>query len=163
MIFEVCREWLGGGVDGSRWKSEGVVWSWWNHASEFRGAALCKLIGSAEIYSDNRGVVRSSKKGEVECISVSDKDGYLWIQDWDKVNAHKAQDRLPAAWVKPHTSAMKKAQMTQQQRQVATADDQADELVQGGALDGTEVAECRRKRITKQNTCCKKESRDLSL
>ena len=79
---------------------------------------------------------------EVECISVSDNDGYLWIQDWDKVNAHEEQDRLTVAWVKPHTSAMKKAQMTQQEWQIATADDQADELFQGGAaLDGTEVAE----------------------
>ena len=55
--------------------------------------------------------------------------------------------------------------MTQQQRQVATADDQADELVQGGALDGTEVAEQVSKEADKaeQNTCCKKVSRDLSL
>ena len=33
-----------------------------NHASELRGAALCQLIGSAAIYSDNRGVVLSLKK-----------------------------------------------------------------------------------------------------
>ena len=143
-----------------------MVWSWWNHASQFRGAAFCKLIGSAEIYSDNRGVVRSLKKGEVECISVSDKDGYLWIQDWDQVNARKEQDRLTVAWVKAHTSGMKKAQVTQQKRQIATANDQADELVQGGAaLDGTEVAEQVSKEVdkAKQNTCCKKVSRDLSL
>ena len=92
--LEVCREWLGGGVDGSRWKSQGVVWSKWNHASELRVAALCQLIGSAAVYSDNRGVVHSLKKGEVECVSVSHKDAYLWIQDWDQVDAHKEHDRL---------------------------------------------------------------------
>ena len=78
----------------------------------------------------------------MECTTVSHKDAHLWIQDWDQVNAHKEQDRLTAAWVKAHTSGMKKAQMAQQKRQIATANDQADELVQSGAaLDGAEFAE----------------------
>ena len=78
----------------------------------------------------------------MECTSVSHKDVPLWIQDWDLVNAHKEQDRLTAAWVKAHTSGMKKAQMAQQKRQIATGNDQADELVQSGAaLDGAEFAE----------------------
>ena len=87
-------------------------------------------------------VVHSLKKGEVECISVIHKDAYLWIQDWEKVNAHKEQVRLTVAWVKAHTSGMKKAQTAQQKRQIATANDQAAELVQSGAaLDGAEFAE----------------------
>ena len=95
--------------------------------------ALSKMIGPAEIYSDSRGVVQALNEGEAECISANHKDADLWIQVWDK----EQELRLGVAWVKAHTSAKEKAQLTQQKKQFAMANDEADELANGGAtLDG---------------------------
>ena len=45
---------------------------------------LSKLIGSAEIYSDNRGFVQSLNTGDVERIDANSKDVDFWIQVWDE-------------------------------------------------------------------------------
>ena len=95
---------------------------------------LSQMIGPADIYSDNRGGVVASKSCEVECISANHKDADLWIQVWVKVNVHKEQDLgFRIVRVKAHNSAKEKAKMTQQDGQIAMANDKADELAKGGA------------------------------
>ena len=94
--------------------------------------ALSKLIGSAEIYSDNRGVVQALNRGQVECIHANHDDADLWIKVWVKVDGHKEQDRrLGVVWVKAHTSAKEEAQMAQQDTQIAMANDKAEERAMG--------------------------------
>ena len=65
-----------------------------------------------------------------------------WIQVWDMARGHKEQDlRLWVAWFKAHTSATEKAQMTQQNKQLAMTNNKVDELAKGSAtLDGAEFA-----------------------
>ena len=53
----------------------------------------------------------------------------LDLRVWEWVNEHKEEDfRVGAAWVQAHTSAKEKAQMTLQNRQVAVANDKANEI-----------------------------------
>ena len=76
-------------------------------------------------------------------MSANHKDADLWIQVWDKVDEHKEQDLgFRVVWVKAHTSAKEKAKMTQQNGQIAVANDEANELAKGGAtLDVSEKLE----------------------
>ena len=67
-------------------------------------------------------------------MNANRKDADLWMRVWEKVNGHQEQGfRLRLAWVKDHTTAKEKAQMTQQNKQTALANDEADELAKDGA------------------------------
>ena len=41
--------------------------------------ALCKLCGSSEIFSSNRGVVQALCRGEVDCISAGHNGAHLRV------------------------------------------------------------------------------------
>ena len=72
-------------------------------------------------------------------------------------NLHEEQDiRLRVAWVKMHTRANEKAQMTHQNKQIAVTNGKTDELAGGGALlDGLTLrSKWRRVRIRSGSFHC---------
>ena len=92
--WKECRMWFGGGADGSRWRSEAVVWSWWKQASELRGAEdhqesgdLGATYGLVQVEWAGGDPLRQSRRGpSLECINANHNHADLWSQVSDKVN-----------------------------------------------------------------------------
>ena len=105
--------------------------------------AFCKLCGPSETFSDNRVVVPTLNTGEVDCISAGHHGVDSWVLVWSQIDEciEEGSDKS-VMWTEAHTTLEEKAKMSLEDRQVAWANEKADELPKTGALkDGAEVAE----------------------
>lgn len=85
------------------------------------------------MYPDNRGVVQTLNKSHVEFVSTNHKDADLWMGIWWKVNEHNGQGlRVKVVWITARTTAKEKAQMTQQNNQIAVCNGTAEEIAHTG-------------------------------
>ena len=96
--------------------------------SRYLHMALCKLCGPSEIFSHNRGMVQTLNKIEVDCISAGHRGTDLWMLVWSKVGEciDEGVD-IRVVWTKEHTTFEEKAKVTPEDRQVAWANEKADE------------------------------------
>ena len=86
------------------------------------------------MYPDNRGVAQTLNKSDVELVSTNHKDADLWMGIRWNVNEHSGQTlRVKVVWITARTTAKEKAQMTQQNNQIAFANDTAEDIAVTGA------------------------------
>ena len=104
---------------------------------------LCKTCGPSENFADNRGVVQALTEGVVDCITAGHIDADLWVLVWSKVGECIEEGfNMKVAWTKAHTTLQENTITTPENRQVAWANEKADELAKTGTIqDGAAVSE----------------------